>query len=332
MTSNPASRFRLHLENGRARDPIFHMTPEAWRAAAARHSVLAAQVEVSIGWDGEGLEQSLADAQGMIAGPIDKRLIAAAPRLEWLHTTGAGIDHLLPLAWLPERIVLTNSSGIHADRAEDYASMALLMLQARMPELIASQHARRWQPIHGSGIAGRTVVIVGFGAVGQAAGRGAQRLGAKVVAVTRSGTPQPGIEETLAVERLDEVLPRADFLLLAAPLTPQTRHLIDARRVWLLPPGAAVINIGRAPLLDYYAVAARLASGHLRGAMIDVFDTEPMPPSAPWWDAPNMIVTPHVSCDGPDYLQRVFDVWFENFGRRLGGQDLLNRVDRALGY
>ena len=344
MTLESAPRFRLHLENGRERDPIFHMTTEAWSAAAARHPDLAAQVQVSIGWDGDVLEHALTDAQALVAGPLNKRLIAQAPRLDWLHTTGAGVDHLLPLDWLPERILLTNSSGVHADKAEDYVSMALLMLHTRMPETLAHQWERRWRPVHTPSIVGRTALILGYGDVGQAAGRGAQRLGLKVIAVTRSGTlaAGPGVgpaagpvvqpDEVLPVEELDAALPRADFLVITLPLTAQSRHLVDARRVHLLPPGAGVINIGRAAVLDYYAVAARLAAGELSGAMMDVFETEPLPSSAPWWEAPNMIVTPHISCDGPDYIQRVLDVWFANFARRLRGEALANRVDRARGY
>jgi len=328
----PTSRFRLHLENGRARNPLFHMTPQAWGEAAARHPELAGRVDVSIGWDGDVLEQAFGDAQGLLAGPIDRRRIAAAPRLRWLHTTGAGVDHLVPLDWLPAHITLTNSSGIHADKAEDYVSMALLMINSRMPGMIASQRARVWDPAHTYSVAGKTAVVLGFGDVGQAAGRGAARLGLRVVAVTRSGKAAAPAHEALPVSELDAVLPRADFLVVTTPLTAETRHLIDARRVALLPAGAGLINIGRAQVVDYYAVAARLASGDLSGAMLDVFDTEPLTHSSPWWDAPNMIVTPHVSCDAPDYIQRVFDAWFANFARWLAGEELHNQVDRVRGY
>jgi len=206
------------------------------------------------------------------------------------------------------------------------------MLGSRMPEIIASQQAKVWDPVHTHPVAGKTAVVLGYGDVGAAAGRGAARLGLTVVAVTRSGKAAAPADEVVAVRDLDTVLPRADYLVVTAPLTPETRHLIDARRVALLPPGAGLINIGRAQVVDYYAVAARLASGDLSGAMLDVFDTEPLTHSSPWWDAPNMIVTPHVSCDAPDYIQRVFDAWFANFARWLAGEELHNQVDRVRGY
>lgn len=332
LTSNPPARFRLHLENARARDPLFHLTPAAWQVAAARHAALAAQVEVSIGWDGDILATALSEADGLIAGPIDRQRIAAAPRLKWLHTTGAGVDHLVPMDWLPAGVVVTNSSGIHADKAEDYVSMALLMLHTRMPQMIANQHAGVWQPEHTCSIAGKTAVIVGFGDVGQAAGRGAARLGVKVLAVTRSGKTCGTAAEVVAVANLDALLPRADYLVIATPLTPETRNLIDARRLGLLPRGAGLINIGRAPVVDYAALAARLAGDDLCGAMLDVFETEPLPADAPWWNTPKLIVTPHVSCDAPDYIQRVFDAWFANFGRRVAGMELSNQVSRSAGY
>jgi phosphoglycerate dehydrogenase-like enzyme len=329
---SPSPRFRLHLESARARDPLFHLSAERWEAAAARHAALAARIDVSVGWDGDILEAALQDADGMIAGPIDRRRIAQAPCLRWLHTTGAGVDQLLPMDWLPAHLTVTNSSGIHADKAEDYVSMALLMLHTRMPEMLASGHSKTWNGVHTYGIAGTTALILGYGDVGQAAGRGARRLGMKVIAVTRSGKPAEGADETVAVARLDSVLPRADFLVIATPLTQETRHLIDARRISLLKQGAGLINIGRAAVVDYYAVAARLAGGDLRGAMLDVFETEPLPAGSPWWDPPNLIVTPHVSCDTPDYIDRVFDLWFGNFARLAVGKELHNRVDRTRGY
>jgi phosphoglycerate dehydrogenase-like enzyme len=330
--ATPPARLRLHLENSRARPPLFQMTRAAWDVAAERHAELSAQVDVSIGWDGDIIETALSEAHAMIAGPIDRQRIASAPNLRWLHTTGAGVDHLVPMDWLPAHITVTNSSGIHADKAEDYASMALLMLHNRMPRVIAAQQAHSWEPLHTYSISGKTAVVLGFGDVGQAAGRGAARLGMKVIAVTRSGKAVAPADEAVSVDALDAVLPRADYLIVATPLTPDTRNLIDARRVALLPAGAGLINIGRAPVVDYAAVAHQLESGALSGAMLDVFDKEPLPADAPWWNAPNLIVTPHVSCDAPDYIQRVFDAWFANLARRNAGLPLANQVSRTLGY
>jgi len=335
--TRPASarRWRLHLESRRAQPPGMHLHAQAWARAAERHAELAAQVEPSFGWDGETLAESVADADFLIASAFAKPVVNAAPRLAWIHTTGAGVDQFAPLAELREDLLLTNSSGIHGDRAREYALMALLMLHSGYPALAAAQREHRWQPRLAPSIRGRTLLAVGYGDVGQAIGAAALALGMRVLAVTRSGALAPGsagADEVAALDRLDELLPRADVVALAAPLTPATRQVLDARRQALMADGACVLNMARAALLDHDALLARLRSGACGGAVLDVFDPEPLPAQSPLWDAPNLLVTPHVSCDVPDYAQRVLDRWFDNFARRLKGAPLGNIVDRARGY
>ena len=326
------TRFRLHLENGRKRDPLFFLTLEQWSQAAARHPALARQIDVSEGWDGDVLEKELDQIDALIAGPINRAQLAQAKNLKWLHTTGAGVDHLLPFDWLPERITVTNSSGIHGDKTEDFISMALLMLHNKMPQMLASQAQKRWSPVHEFNIRGKTATIVGFGDVGRAAGLGAKRLGMKVIAVTRSGVAQPVADQTVAISQLDNLLPATDFLIVATPLTPDTKQLITDDRIARMPKGSGLINIGRGPIVDYTAVIKHLNSEHLCGAILDVFDQEPLESSSPLWTAPNLIVTPHISCDAPDYVQRVLDCWFANFAKFSTTGQLDNKVNRQLGY
>jgi len=326
--------FRLHLESRRAQSPSFHLDEQAWRLAAARHPELAAQVDVSFGWDGESLPAALETADGLIASKFDKALVNAAPRLRWIHTTAAGVDGLMPLSELRSDILFSNSSGIHADKAGDFALMALLMLHTRMPEITTSQRRHAWEPLLTTPIRGKKTVVFGFGDIGQAAGRAARTLGMDVVAVTRSGSPCPALPDIPVVptSRLDSLLPDADFVVIAAPLTAETRGVFDARRLALLPSTAGLINMARAPLVDYAALAAILEQGMLAGAVLDVFDTEPLPAASPLWDGPRVIVTPHISCDAPDYSLRVLDLWFQNFARLQAGKPLLNQVDRDRGY
>ena len=327
-----STRFRLHLENGRLRNSLFHLTIEQWSQAAQRHPALAAQIDVTVGWDGDILEKALSDADAMIAGPIDRTQIVQAKKLKWIHTTGAGVDHLLPLDWLPEQITVTNSSGIHGDKTEDFISMALLMLHNKMPQILANQSRGVWDMIHEFNIKGKTATVIGFGDVGRAAGLGAKRLGMKVIAVTRSGTPQAIADETISVSQINAVLPRTDFLIVAAPLTADTRGLVTEARIGLLPKGSGLINIGRSPIVDYSAVIKHLESEHLSGAILDVFDKEPLDPNSLLWKTPNLIVTPHISCDAPDYVQRVLDCWFANFAKLTTTGQLDNKVNRQLGY
>src|SRR5688500_11476840 len=163
-------RLHLHLESSSKRSPLFHLTEEKWAAAAKRHRAAARNLKVTIGWDGDILDEALKTADVMInSRPPRDRLRERAPRLKWIQTTGAGVDSLMPLDWLPEDVVLTNNRGAHGAKAEDSCAMALLMLNSRLPEVMTNQRERRWQQIFSAPIAGGTVVVIGFGDLGQAA-------------------------------------------------------------------------------------------------------------------------------------------------------------------
>jgi phosphoglycerate dehydrogenase-like enzyme len=325
--------YRLHIECFRASSGIYHVTQAQWAAAARRHPALGKRVVATIGWDREGMDEVLRTADMMISpNPPRERLRERAPRLKWIQNRGAGINHLMPLDWLPADIVLTNNRGAHGAKCEDYCTMALLMLATRMPAFIAAQHARQWKAAFSTPIAGKTAVVVGFGDLGGAAGRAAKKLGMKVIAVTRSGKAGRPADAAYKVSRLDSVLPKADFVVVATPLTQETRGLMTRARLALLNPEAALINVGRAPLVDYAALRDMLNGGKLAGAMLDVHDPEPLPADSPLWTTPNLIVTPHVSCDDPRYMDMLFDRWFGNFARFVVGKPLTNRIDRKLGY
>jgi phosphoglycerate dehydrogenase-like enzyme len=323
----------LHLESFRKRPALFHLTEERWRAAARRHRALAKRLRVTLGWDGDIIGKALETADVMInSNPPREELRRRAPRLKWIQNTGAGIDGLLPLDWLPADIALTSNRGAHGPKAEDSCAMAISILNARLPQMIAAQRNHAWQPVYTTPVAGKTAVVIGFGDLGQAAGRAAKKLGAKVIAVTRSGKAARPADAVYPVSRIDRVLPMADFVIVTTPLTPQTRNLLDRRRLDLLKPEAGFVNIGRSPVVDYDALREKLAQGTLAGAVLDVFQPEPLPADSPLWDTPNLVVTPHVSCDDPRYIDRLLDFWFENFGRFLAGKRLKNLVDRRLGY
>jgi phosphoglycerate dehydrogenase-like enzyme len=326
-------RYHLHLESFCKRPSIFHLTGERWAAAARRHRARARLLEVTVGWDGDILDEALGTADFMInSSPPRGRLRERAPRLKWIQTTGAGIDHLMPLDWLPQDIVLTNNSGAHGPKAEDSCAMAILMLNAGMPQILAKQRDHAWQQIFSSPVAGKTVVVIGFGDLGQAAGRAAKKLGASVIAVTRSGKAARPADAAYAASRIERALPRADFVIVTTPLTPETRNLLSRERLALLKPGAGLVNIGRAPVVDYAALREKLERGELAGAVLDVHEPEPLPADSPLWSTPNLIITPHVTCDDPRYIDMLFDRWFENFERFLARRTLKNVVDRRLGY
>ena len=153
------------------------------------------------------------------------------------------------------------------------------------------------------------------------------------IGVSRHGRPLDAVDEMHTPDRLDHLLPRADFVFVAVPLTPETRNLLDARRQGLMKRGAGLVNVGRAATVDYAALAANLRSGHLSGAVLDVFDPEPLPSESPLWNAPNLVVTPHVSADdGDSYVPLTLELVFHNLERLLDGRPLVNVVRPELGY
>lgn len=326
--------YHLHLETDSKRAALFHLPEHEWLAAAPRHRALSRKLRVTVGTNGDILNDALKTADFLILNGVPPRdnLRERAPKLKWIQTTAAGVDWLLPLDWLPRDIALTNNRGAHGPKAFDTVMMALVMLQQRMPELIAHQQACEWRPLYTTPIAGKTAVIVGFGDLGEHSGRAAKALGMQVIAVTRSGTPNRHADRVVKTSRLDSVLPKADFVVVTTPLTAETRGLISRERINRMKPGAGFINIGRAPIADYAALRERLETGALGGAVLDVFDAEPLPKDSPWWRTKNTIVLPHLSCDDPRYIQRLLDTWFVNFERWLARKTLRNIVDRKLGY
>lgn len=325
---------RLHIENARKKASIFHITHELWNAACERHRALARHVDVSIGWDGDILDEALRTAEILIGVPAQRANLAQrAPRLRWLHATSAGIDGLLPLDWLPEGVAFTNNRGAHGVKAEQYMRMALTALHIRMPEVIANQRAHRWEQRFSPTISGKTALVIGLGDLGTAAARAARQLGMRVVAVRRSGKRSRYADAVHDHSLLDTLLPEADVVVLAVPLTPQTRNLLNRERIALMKPGAGVVNIARAPVADYAALADALANRRLAGAVLDVVEPEPLPPESPLWETPNLIITPHISCDdGEHYVDISLDLWFENLACFMQGKRLKRCVDPRIGY
>jgi phosphoglycerate dehydrogenase-like enzyme len=324
----------VHVENSRHGHAVFRVTPELFAEASARHPDVAARVAPTFGEDLETFDTAMQTAEVMIGFRFPTAgLRERAPRLRWVHLKGAGAEHLQPYDWMPPGFVLTNNSGVHAPKAGEFAATALLMLNARIPALVTQQREHRWQQLFATPVTGKTVVVVGVGAMGGAAARRARALGLRVVGVRRSGRPHPAVHEMVTPDRLAEVLPRADFVLVTVPLTRTTRHLIGAAELDRLRPEAGLVNLARAGVVDYAALAARLRDGRLAGAILDVFDPEPLPADSPLWDTPNAILTPHCSSDDAvAYTPLTLDLFFDNLRRYLAGRPLRNRVDPRREY
>ncbi len=318
---------RVHVQNT-PNDPDFAITPAMWRAARAPKAVTFGDTEAEF-------RQGVADAEILVTSTaqLKANLQCPTPALKMIFCTSAGLERLAPFDWLQPGVALVNNSGVHGARVGEYAAMALLMLAGHMPALIAAQNAGRWEKRYGSVLAGRKLAVIGTGDLGGASARSARMFGMRTVGVRTRAEQHPDFDAVFAVDDLDSVLPGAEFLLLAAPLTPRTNGMIDRRRLELLPQGAYVINIGRGALLEQDALCDMLDSGRLGGAVLDVFVPEPIPPGHRLWTTRNLVITPHVAADDPKtYAADSVAVFLDNLAAFTKGQKMPNQFDTARGY
>jgi D-2-hydroxyacid dehydrogenase (NADP+) len=292
--------------------------------------------------DGADFARALAGADVVVTAALSDDELGRAPRLRWLSSVAAGLDEIVTPALLARGFAITNASGVHGPNIAEHVLAMMLMFTRGMPRLFRAQLARRWERdlksrSDGPGeLTGKTLLIVGLGRIGEAIAVRARPFGVRVVAVKRDPSSRHEdavvVDELLGMDALDDVLPRADHVCLTVPLTRDTHHLMDARRIARLRPGAYLYNISRGTVIDEAALIAALRAGKLGGAGLDVFEEEPLPPTNPLWELPNVILTPHVSGVTPLYYQRTAALFAENLDRFLAGQPLDNRFDPARGY
>ena len=257
-------------------------------------------------------------------------LLSDAPSLAWVQMHSAGADRAVYGNLMARGVALSSSVGSNASVVAQSALAGMLALARHLPQIMASQRAHAWEPLIKTGLprdlGGQTAVIVGWGGIGQQLGALLRLLGLRVVVVRSSATPAGEGIETVCYEAITSVLPKADWLLLACPLTDRTDRLISASAMALLPAGAHLINVARGDVLDELALIEALQNGRLAGAYLDVFAHEPLPAQSPIWDLPNVIASPHSAGFSDANATRVEDVFLDNLGRRLQGQPMLNLV------
>ena len=326
-------KVHLHIDNLTRLGEVFHASPERIEEVRRRHPEVSAKVEITMGYDNEGVEEALRSADVLFGWSILRDDLARrAPRLRWFHAHGAGVNHLMPLDWLPRGAVLTNSRGVHGERATEYAAMALLMLNNRVPEMVTNQRQGRWGRFFNSHIAGKTLVIIGVGHIGGAVAKWAKGAGLRVLGVRRTPRPHRYVDEMHGPDAAPGLMSRADFVMISAPCTSESRHLIGREELDRLKPGAGLLNYSRAGVVDYEALREKLERREM-SAVLDVFDPEPLPEDSPLWKTPNLIITPHCSSDDSDYYTpRTLDLVMENMARFIAGKPLHNRVSRRLEY
>jgi phosphoglycerate dehydrogenase-like enzyme len=299
--------------------------------------------------------------EGLADGPLDEvevllrgwlsaeafdRLLARAPRLAWVHSASAGVERALTPTARERGIVITNARGVFSQPIAEYVLMMILAVSRRLPQLLELQRERTWQPLEGTELRDVTVGVVGLGSIGRAVATLAAAFGCRVIATRRSGSGsakppadpargEPAESEpdrVLGPGSLPELLAESDFVVLAAPLTPETEGMIDDAALAAMKPGAWLINIARGRLVDERALLRALRDGPIGGAVLDTFAEEPLSPESPFYDLPNVILTPHTSWSSGRVLDRSVELFAENLRRFAVGESLLNVVDPTAGY
>jgi phosphoglycerate dehydrogenase-like enzyme len=230
-------------------------------------------------------------------------------------------------------LILTNSSGVHSKKAGEFGLMSILMLQNQMTKIVTNQKNKEFVTLLSKPIEGFKVVVVGTGSLGGSMIKHISKLGAEVVGVNRKGNDVEGCSKVITFDKIDEVLPSADFLYLAVPETEETKGLINKTRLDSLKSTCGIVNIGRQSVLDYEALRVKLEKNELAGAILDVFSHEPIPKNSTFWDTPNLIITPHISSDSQgNYIEMVLKIFFKNLKLFIENKELINQIDRKLGY
>ena len=329
ITGQPA-HFQLMLEG----EKVFTIKNSHFEKAFEKFPEIKDKVEIFIDWDEDNFNSSMSNSDILLTWNFPtSNLKKVSPNLKWIHCVSAGIEHLLPLDWMFEGLILTNNSGVHSKKAGEYGLMSVLMLHNHIPKIISNQKNKKFVSLFSTPIAGKTIVVVGTGNLGGAMIRLIAPLGPKIIGVNRKGGTIDGCSKIITVDKIDSILPEADILYLAVPETPETKNLISRKRLDLLKPSCGIVNIGRQSTIDYDALCEKLRTNKIAGAILDVFTPEPIKPNSKLWQIPNLIITPHVSADdGESYVRLTLDLFVKNLQLFISNKKLLNQIDKDSGY
>lgn len=261
-------------------------------------------------------------------GPEADRLMARAKRLKWIQGLGAGLDNIIDLPSLRREVVVTSLRGIHGTAVSEAAFLAMLALTRDLPRSLRAQHRHQWDRWTVQVLEGRTVGILGVGSIAAALAPRCKAFGMTVVGISAAPRAVACFDRMHRRDELLEVAPGLDYLVLLAPLSPATHHIVDARVLAAMKPGAYLVNVGRGGIVDEAALLAALQSRRIAGAMLDVFAEEPLPAEHPFWALDNLIITPHIAGFNEGYYDKAFPIIEANLRAFLAG-DLAGMINVA---
>ncbi|MET4483622.1 D-2-hydroxyacid dehydrogenase [Bradyrhizobium sp. F1.13.3] len=291
------------------------------------------QVRTIAAPDPERLGRHIGEADVLLASRFPVELFDQAKKLRWFQSTLAGVDSILAIRDRAAHITVTNARGIHGDVIADYVMAGATMLHWNFRRFDREQAERKWNPRYVAPLADKTLGVVGLGSIGATIARRAKSTGMRVLGSKRDvSAPVEGVDKLFASDALHALLPLCDFVVLALPATSETVGLFGAAELSLMRRDSYLINIARGNVIAEAELINTLMAGAIAGAMLDVFEREPLPQDSPLWGMPNVIATPHVAGSPTNYTERVFSIFGENIGRFLKGQTLNNLVDLKRGY
>ncbi len=300
---------------------------------------LPSDVQIVTGDRPEAFSSAAQDADIILAWwaqrPLLEAVFAQAHKVKWIHSASAGVDNVLFPALVESPVVLTNARGVFSASLAEFTLSAMLFFAKDLRRMLRQQAAGVWEPFDVEMLAGRTLGIVGYGDIGRAIARLARPFGMRILALRRRpelSKEDPLVDQAYGFDSLLQMLPESDYVAAAAPLTPSTRGLIGFAAFEAMKREALVINVGRGAVIDETALIRALETGRIRGAALDVFETEPLPAHLPFWKMQNVLLSPHCADHIAGWRADAMRVFLDNFARFRAGERLTNVVDKASGY
>ena len=279
-------KIRIHIRNNHWKEGFLPcdlegekhstITKDEFEKELSKYPEIKDKIEYLVDWDEDNYRSSMKEADVLLGWQFPTNNIREiAPNLKWIHVSSAGVNHLSPFDWMKDDLILTNSSGVHSKKAGEFGLMSILMLQNQMTKIVTNQKNKEFVTLLSKPIEGFKVVVVGTGSLGGSMIKHISKLGAEVIGINRKGNNVEGCSKVITFDKIDDVLPFADFLYLAVPETEESKGLIDKERLDKLKPTCGIVNIGRQSVLDYEALRLKLEKNELAGAILDVFRMSP---------------------------------------------------------
>lgn len=299
--------------------------------------------DIYISNDEKALEEHATAADVILSSGLTGKSVSLrdiwdhSKKVKWVHSLSAGVENLLFPELVASEVPVTNARGVFKRPLAEFAVLGMLYFYKRVRRLVESQRARKWDSFLVDGLQGKIMGVVGYGEIGRECALLAKPLGVKIYATRRNvqkSAEDPIVDRVYRPEQLEEMLGAIDVLVAAAPLTPETKHMLGEQQFKAMKSSAIVINVGRGPVVDEKALIAALQNGQVAGAALDVFEHEPLPEDSPLWGMENVLISPHCTdrTSDPDWLDMAMQCFVENFHRYLNGRELLNVVDKKAGY